>query len=137
MAWDKEKSLKFLREKAEPPYGVHQCAEYVRKAIEAGGLKVPQTGSGSAKDYGPRLIAAGFKMVPGPYAAYESGDAAVIDGFKKDAAPGIKKDHLDGHLAMYDGEVWISDFKQEGETPYPGSDYVKAAPRFVIYRYGE
>ena len=135
MAWDKDKAIEHLRNNAEAPYGVGQCAKYVREAIEAGGLSISQTGSGSAKDYGPRLVAAGFKLVPGPYVAYESGDVAVIDGFLKDAAEGIKKDHPDGHLAMYDGTDWISDFKQEGSTPYPGSDYVKAAPSFLIYRY--
>ena len=36
---------------------------------------------------------------------------------------------------MYDGTQWISDFKQTGNTPYPGSDYEKAKPKVVIYRY--
>ena len=60
MAWDKDKAVAFLQENAEPGYGVGKCATYVRQAIEAGGLKVYQTGSGSAKDYGSRLAAAGF-----------------------------------------------------------------------------
>ena len=135
MSWDKAKSIAHLRANAKPPYGVGMCATYVRQALEAGGLDVPQTGSGSAKDYGPRLIAVGFKLVPAPYIAYEAGDVAVIDGFMKEAAEGIKKNHPDGHLALYDGSDWISDFKQEGSTPYPGSDYINAAPRFLIYRY--
>jgi hypothetical protein len=63
------------------------------------------------------------------------GDIAIIDGFRKGAAEGIKKDHLDGHMAMYDGTDWISDFKQPGKTAYPGSDYERAKPKIVIYRY--
>lgn len=135
MTWDTNKAIEHLRARAQPPYGVGKCATYVREAIEAGGLDVLQTGSGSAKDYGPRLVAAGFKLQPGPHVAYEAGDIAVIDGFTKDAADGIKRDHLDGHLAMYDGKQWISDYKQEGSSPYPGSDFAKAAPKFLIYRY--
>jgi len=107
----------------------------VRNALEAGGLNVPQTGSGSAKDYGPRLVAIGFKAQDGDPVPYLAGDIAVIDGFTKDAADGIKKDHPDGHMAMHDETQWISDFKQDGLKPYPGSDYVKAAPSYVIYRY--
>jgi hypothetical protein len=135
MSWDKEKALEHLRTHAQPPYGIGKCATYVREAIEAGGLTISRTGSGSAKDYGPRLAAAGFVAQGGNPLPYQAGDVAVIDGFTKDAAKGIKKDHLDGHLAMYDGTQWISDFKQTGVTPYPGSDYEKAAPSFVIYRY--
>lgn len=134
MPWDKEKAIQHLRSHVQPPYGVGQCATYVREAIEAGGLSITRTGSGSAKDYGPRLIAAGFRAVTSGVLTYKAGDVAVIDGFAKSAAPGIKKDHLDGHLAMYDGTQWISDFAQ-GADPNPGSDYRKASPSMTIYRY--
>ncbi len=133
--WNVEKAVQYLRAKAGPPYGVGHCARYVREAIEAGGLKISQAGSGSAKDYGPRLAQAGFVAQTGSDPPYQKGDVAVIDGFAQSAAEGIKKDHPDGHLAMYDGTQWISDFKQTGVLPYPGSDYEKAKPKIVIYRY--
>jgi hypothetical protein len=133
--WDVEKALRHLRTKAGPPYGVGKCATFVREAIEAGGLTISRAGSGSAKDHGPRLVLAGFIAQVGVGPPYQKGDIAVIDGFKKSAGEGIKKDHPDGHLAMYDGTQWISDFKQTGITPYPGSDYDKAKPKIVIYRY--
>ncbi|RLT01649.1 MAG: hypothetical protein DWI21_18365 [Planctomycetota bacterium] len=133
--WDIEKAIQHLRTKAGPPYGVGKCATFVREAIEAGGLAISRSGSGSAKDYGPRLVQARFVAQLGQGAPYQKGDVAVIDGFLKSAAEGIKKDHVDGHLAMYDGTQWISDFKQTGNTPYPGSDYEKAKPKVVIYRY--
>ena len=135
MAWDQAAAIKHLQDNAEPPYGVGKCATYVREAIEAGGVTISRAGSGSAKDYGGRLIGAGFVLLAGDPAIYAAGDVAVIDGFAKDSDKGIKKDHLDGHLAMYDGSQWISDFKQTGTKPYPGSDYVKAAPAFRIYRF--
>ena len=131
--WDLAASLKHLRDNAAPGYGIGKCATFVREAIEAGGLKISREGSGSAKDYGPRLEGAGFTLAKAP--PYEKGDIAVIDGFTKLAAEGIKKDHTDGHLAMYDGLHWYSDFKQPGASPYPGSDYDKAKPTIVIYRY--
>ena len=49
MAWNKEKAIEHLRANAVPPYGVGKCATYVREAIEAGGLQISRTGSGSAK----------------------------------------------------------------------------------------
>lgn len=135
MAWDVDKAIAYLQENAEPPYGVGKCATYVREAIEAGGLTIVRAGSGSAKDYGPRLVQAGFMAQSGNAAPYQMGDVAVIDGFAKDISKGITKDYPDGHLAMYDGTQWISDFKQTGTTPYPGSNYVKAAPTVVIYHH--
>ncbi|MGE3820514.1 MAG: CHAP domain-containing protein [Isosphaeraceae bacterium] len=135
MGWDVDRAVKHLQDHAEPPYGVGKCARYVREAIEAGGLAISRAGSGSAKDYGPRLTGAGFVALAGDLSSYQKGDVALIDGFSKEAAKGIKKDHPHGHLAMYDGSQWISDFKQTGAKPYPGSDYAKAAPKITIYRY--
>lgn len=135
--WDIDKAVQHLAAKAGPPYGIGQCATFVREAIEAGGLAISRSGSGSAKDYGPRLAQAGFAAQAGTGAPYKKGDIAVIDGFLKNAADGIKKDHSDGHLAMYSGTQWVSDFKQTGISPYPGSDYEKAKPKIVIYRYSK
>ena len=39
--------------------------------------------------------------------------------------------HPSGHVQMYDGSQWISDFKQKHFSPY-GSD----VPRSTIYRLG-
>ena len=135
MSWDVEKAIEHLQASAGPPYGSGKCATFVREAIEAGGLTIVRTGSGSAKDYGPRLTQAGFIAQAGDGFPYKKGDVALIDGFSSDPAKGIPKDAPHGHLAMYDGTQWISDFKQVGVKPYPGSSYVKAAPTIVIYRY--
>jgi hypothetical protein len=135
MAWDVDKAIEHLQKHAKPPYGIGKCATFVREAIEAGGLTVPRFGSGAAKDYGPRLVQAGFVAQSGEALPYQKGDVALIDGFKKDPSKGITKDYPDGHLAMFDGTQWISDFKQTGAKPHPGSNYVKAAPKIVIYRH--
>lgn len=135
MAWDVDKAIKHLQDKAMPPYGIGKCAAFVAAAIEAGGLKVSRAGSGSAKDFDPRLVQAGFIAQGGTGLPYQKGDVALIDGFKKDVSKGIMNDYPHGHLAMFDGTQWISDFKQTGVKPYPGSNYVKAAPKIVIYRH--
>ena len=133
MLFDLNLAITHLQNHALPPYGTGRCATHVREALEAGGLTISRAGSGSAKDYGPRLVAAGFIASPDRM-PYQKGDIALIDGFSKDPEKGIDKDYPHGHLAMFDGNQWISDFKQIGLKPYPGSNYVKAAPMINIYR---
>jgi type VI secretion system secreted protein VgrG len=139
MPWDKEASIKYLQTKMKPPppWGNKGCATAVREALEAGGLKVSRTiGNGWAKNYGPRLTAVGFESRGFMKGAYETGDIALIDGFTKDEKKGIPRDYLEGHVCMWTGSEWISDFKQPDAThPYPGSNYKKALPSVVIYRY--
>lgn len=100
-----------------------QCAKYVRTALEAGGLDTSQRPV-SAKDYGPFLIGLGFASVPlGAYLPAK-GDVAVIQSY-----PG---GDVHGHIAMYDGNQWISDFKQRDMWGGPG--YRQHKPSYAIYR---
>lgn len=83
-----------------------RCLRSVREAIEAGGANPGRTLS--AKDYGPNLERAGFRSVAAngtPGYAPERGDVAVFG-----AVPG----HRHGHIAMYDGGQWVSDYRQQG-----------------------
>ncbi len=132
--WNVAAAIQHLRSHAGPPHGSGRCAAFVRQAIEAGGLTIERTGSGSAKDYGPRLVRAGFAAQP-LTTLPQRGDVAVIDGFAVAAAEGIRQAHDHGHMAMYSGTEWISDFVQTGASPYPGRDYERARPRITIYRY--
>jgi len=43
--------------------------------------------------------------------------------------------HPSGHMAMFDGDLWVSDFEQLHGL-YPGPGYRKIKPHFKIYRYG-
>ena len=54
----------------------------------------------------------------------QRGDVVVIQSI-----PG----HPHGHMAMYDGEHWVSDFKQR--TLYPGDSYRAYKPSYVVYRH--
>jgi len=126
--WDVNKAVQQLQAHAGPPFGVGKCAAFVREAIEAGGLTISRAGSGSAKDFGPRLLLAGFIAQPGSAEPYRKGDVAVIEGFTKNAGTGVKKDHLDRHLAMYDGRQWISDFKQQHDKVARGHVHARLVP---------
>ncbi|MEP8890529.1 hypothetical protein, partial [Enterobacter roggenkampii] len=95
--------------------------KFTRLAILAGGVKVANTDY--AKDYGVELLRAGFSELP-PGSTLIAGDVAVIQPYP--GGNGI------GHMTMYDGTQWISDFVQK--SMYPGPGYRKMQPSFKIYR---
>ncbi|WP_062054586.1 GW dipeptide domain-containing protein [Aquimarina longa] len=128
-------AVKKLQENVKPkPIG--QCGRYVRYALEAGyglerdGLlgKTP----GAAKDYDTYLTKKKFYLLENisDLEDYKpiKGDIAVFVAFQ-----GAKKFHQYGHIQMYDGEKWISDFTQRGF--WAGGDYRKFKPSFKIYRW--
>ncbi|WP_205965188.1 CHAP domain-containing protein [Paraburkholderia flava] len=119
--WNKDAAVNHLRSHAEPvSHG--WCARYVREAIAAGGVEVMQTAA--ARDYGPPLMSAGFYRVLSP--AYPiKGDVVVIQPIPH---------HPYGHMAMFDGNIWISDFKQYHGF-YPSQSYRDIAPPFQMYRH--
>lgn len=102
------------------------CARFVRWALEAGGLNTSGRPA-SAKDYGPFLKGLGFNSVNYENYQAKKGDIAVIDAFQG------KRNHKHGHIQMYTGTQWISDFRQK--SFYPGSDYRNNQPNFTIFRW--
>ncbi len=117
---DIKKSVAYLDAHAQG-HSLGRCAEYVRKAVEAGGVHLVR--HTSAKDYGASLEKVGFKAIAGT--AYEAGDVAIIQPI-----PG----HPHGHMTMFDGKLWISDFKQLHGL-YPGASYRTIKPPFKVYRF--
>jgi hypothetical protein len=97
-----------------------QCARYVRLALKAGGINTIGAPL-SAGDYGPFLLQHGFAVVP-PSTSYvpEVGDIAV---FSDSAA------HPNGHIEVWTGQNWVSDFVQNNESPYSDNSSVE-----TIYR---
>ncbi|HEY1057755.1 MAG TPA: hypothetical protein VGE55_03375 [Limnobacter sp.] len=90
----------------------------------------------SAKDYGPTLAAAGFvehqlsgDMLVGRWACkvYQPsrGDIAVI--------PAVPGGGPHGHIAMFDGQDWYSDFKQN--DMWGGPKYRQAKPSVQLFKY--
>lgn len=119
--WDKNSSIAHLNARANT-HSLGRCAEYVRKAVEAGGVTLSRRLS--AKDYGESLRQVGFVVATS--AAVRAGDIAVIQPISG---------HPHGHIAMYNGSIWVSDFKQQ-HGYYPGPSYRKLKPSFTLYRYG-
>ena len=127
---DINKAIDHLIENANAS-SLGQCAKYVRRALNAGGFDVKPVAY--AKDVGAELERVGFKPIIKKYKPAEfptlgyqetSGDIAIIQPTTRNTA---------GHIAMYDGTGWVSDFRQRNF--WPGSLYAKEKPDYVIYRY--
>jgi hypothetical protein len=113
MPWNAELAATYVRIHALG-HSSGNCAHFVRVAVAAGGINLAITHF--AKDYGNNLLLAGFQVVAtNPLLA---GDVVVIQPI-----PG----HPAGHMALYDGSVWISDFKQYHGF-YPGPAYRQIKP---------
>lgn len=106
--WHRNTAISHLDENARA-YSLGRCAEFVRKAVEAGGVILIRCVS--AKDYGPGLDHVGFRSVGG-----------------WQPIPG----HPHGHMAMHNGKIWISDFRQYHGL-YPGPAYRRIKPIYVLY----
>ena len=119
MSWDKKKAVEYILANAQA-FSTGRCAEYTRKAIEAGGIELSRTAD--AKNYGPKLTAMDFTVVSDTIP--EAGDVVVIDGFEGNSH---------GHMAMYDGSAWVSDFVQR--DLYPGPGYRTHKPQYKVYRH--
>jgi hypothetical protein len=115
------------------PPGKGKCAIYVKAAIEKGGVPFKEIPLESARLYDPYLEKYNFERLsdlpPDPdqssdYKA-EKGDIAVFQ------SPGYNHPH--GHIQMYNGTQWVSDFKQPNGF-WPGKDYRAKKPTYAIFR---
>ncbi len=103
----------------------HRCARYVREAIEqGGGTHIGSTGE--ARNYGPLLERGGFSSVAtqDTIDSYrpQAGDVAVFQPYEGGSAA--------GHMQMYNGSRWVSDFRQP--SFYASRGY--GASNFTVYR---
>lgn len=99
---------------------IGKCAAYCRRAFEAGGVNT----SGhpiDAKDYGPLLLRNAATVLS--LTGYEpaKADVAVFNGSDL---------HPHGHITVFDGAQWVSDFKQRNMSPYR-----TGAPPVTVYRF--
>ena len=123
MPYDVDAAASHARNHALPVSSGY-CARYVRQAIAAGGISVANTAH--AKDYGAYLMLSGFTEYGSePAGGYQKGDVVVIEAFGT---------HQSGHMQMYDGQYWISDFRQMIDF-WPGQAWRIARPGFKVYRY--
>jgi hypothetical protein len=89
------------------------CAHYVRLAINAGGIATPNNPV-PAQDYMHYLPSIGFKCVasftaPGIFPNPQPGDISVQTAVPNHTRP-------EGHICMYCGKYWYSDFIQSGAS---------------------
>jgi hypothetical protein len=80
------------------------CAKHVQRALEAGGVSGASHPT-YARQYGSYLLSKGFISVSHERYQPQKGDIVVIQPVSNSAGP--------GHIAMYDGSQWISDYKQK------------------------
>ena len=97
-------AVNYLVSHAYPSYNNNcgYCARAIREALEAGGLST--TGHPvSACDYDTFLPKIGFHSVDKNNYSPQKGDIIVLEAVEG---------HPNGHIAMYSGSKWISDFVQ-------------------------
>ena len=117
--WSPEEAARYATELAEKK-SVGMCALYVRKAIIAGGI--PLYVGGDAGRYKYTLTILNFHQV-GKKSEREVGDIVVFQPI------GGRKY---GHIAIWNGKQWISDFKQRGLIVH--SNYLNKGAEYAIYR---
>jgi hypothetical protein len=101
----------------------HHCAMYCRQGMEAAGLSTQdRPRSGDAADYGPFLLRHGAQVLAADSYTPQVGDTVVFDRTAQ---------HPSGHIEMYDGQRWVSDFMQHSFSPYRDA---ASTPPFTIYR---
>ncbi|WPN56046.1 CHAP domain-containing protein [Pseudomonas sp. P9_31] len=120
MSWSTDAATQHIRTHAGT-FSHNRCAEFTRQAIAAGGVVLTRTHN--AKDYGVPLEHAGFRVVP-IGSSLRAGDVAIIQPYTGG--------NPSGHMTMFDGTAWYSDFKQS--SMYPGPGYREAHPSYKIYR---
>ena len=122
--YDVEKATTYLTKQAQLK-SQHECARYVRLAIQAGGCPT-YFHPASAKDYDVFLPKLGFKEIPITGYKPVKGDIIVIK------PPQNQSEHEHGHIAMFNGKIWISDFRQR--DMYGGSIYRQKGTDYHLFR---
>jgi len=119
---DSDKAAQYLKANSGTT-STGRCATSVRQALEAGGMDT--TGHPrDAKDYGPFLTSRGFLELPAENYKPQKGDIVVLQPY----AGGSPQ----GHVAMFNGSEWVSDFVQKDFWGGPG--YRQKQPDYKFYR---
>jgi type VI secretion system Hcp family effector len=127
--YDIDKAIAYLKSHYVGTKSKGICATAVREAVLAGGIDISPHPV-PAKDYGPFLKNYGFNSVSDD--GWDSsedpvkGDIAVLQGYNE-------KTKKNGHITMFDGIMWRSDFVQNDMWSGPG--YRENTPDFTVYRW--
>ncbi|MBQ8269909.1 MAG: CHAP domain-containing protein [Bacteroidaceae bacterium] len=116
--YDADVAVRYVTENAEPR-SRNCCAWYVMRAMQTGGCPIyilPAFG------YSWLLPQFGFVEIGNSSYIPELGDIVVF--------PAVKG-HIWGHIQMWNGRQWVSDFKQKGF--YAAQGYMNSG--YKIFRY--
>lgn len=117
--WNAEEAARYATENAAKK-SVGLCAMYVRRAMVAGGIPLYQ--GGNAWHYKYLLPILGFEEIDNKEEKM-IGDIVVFQPIGK---------RRFGHIAIWNGKQWISDFKQRSIIVH--SDYTKKECEYSIFR---
>ncbi|GIZ15879.1 hypothetical protein RCZ15_11220 [Capnocytophaga catalasegens] len=123
--YDIEKAVEHLNKKAKSK-SIKKCALYVRQAINAGGIFGL---NGDARSYyeDDKLERAGFTKIGNDINSIELKKGDIV-------AFAAVKGHIYGHIAMWNGEQWVSDFKQNS---FWVANQYSVEKKYVLYRWIE
>ena len=120
--YDINKAVATLNKNAQQkPTGY--CAKYVRLALESGGMDT-QGHPGVAYQYIDYLASKGFNNINISGYTPVRGDIIIFSNFKN---------NIYGHIQMFNGSRWISDFIQKDF--WPGTSYRMYKPYYKIFRW--
>ena len=121
--YDIEKAVNYINDNAELK-SLSNCALYVRKAINAGGIK---NIFGHAFEYydTDKLVNFGFKKIGTDIDSIQLKKGNIV-------AFGSVSGHSYGHIAMYNGTQWVSDFKQNS---FWVANQYSVEKKYAIYRW--
>lgn len=108
--WDRLAAVAYLKNPGNGWAGKRskgRCARAIRLAINAGHIATPNNPV-SAADYKGYLPKLGFVAVDTEGYTPKVGDIAVFPA-------NLQTGHADGHIEMFTGDGWQSDFVQEGK----------------------
>lgn len=104
-------------------HSIGYCARYVANALQGAGFKFTRQRSAYMYHTNGILAGMGFSVVHSGLDGFtpQVGDICVIDKFNK---------HRHGHICIWNGKNWISDFRQKNASPYYDKPH-----RVWYYRY--
>lgn len=88
---------------------IGKCAKYVADALKSAGYKFNRQPSAYMYHTNGVLSGMGFECIGRTNSQPQAGDICVINRFNG---------HPHGHICMFNGQQWVSDFRQRTPVPY-------------------
>ena len=119
---DVDKAVSYIEEHAAAG-STGLCAKFVRLALKAGGVAIDPWPD-EARKYGPYLLRSRFIALSIAPSGVAAGDVCVIQPYKGGNPA--------GHIQMFTGAKWYSDFEQR--EFWPGAGFRTNKPAYALFR---